>query len=101
MSASTTTPLDAWMTLLPAALRGCNRKNRGYTKVRISPRLLGGLTSLDRTFCSENGEIRISVNEDELSVTIPCGVTAAIEWGGVVTQTGSGTYTFDRLGRKG
>lgn len=82
-------------------IAGLQPEEPGYTKVRISPRLLGGLTSLDRTFCSENGEIRISVNEDELSVTIPCGVTAAIEWGGVVTQTGSGTYTFDRLGRKG
>lgn len=82
-------------------IAGLQPEAPGYTKVRIAPRLLGGLTSLDRTFCSENGEIRISVNEDELSVTIPCGVTAAIEWGGVVTQTGSGTYTFDRLGRKG
>ena len=81
-------------------IAGLQPEEPGYTKVRIAPRLLGGLTSLDRTFCSENGEIRISVNEDELSVTIPCGVTATVEWGGGVTQTGSGTYTFDRFGRK-
>lgn len=85
---------------LARRIAGLQPEAPGYTKIRIAPRLMGGLTSLDRTFCSENGEICISAKSDELSVTIPCGVTATIEWGGVVTQTGSGTYAFDRFGRK-
>lgn len=85
---------------LARRIAGLQPEAPGYTKVRIAPRLMGGLTSLDRTFYSENGEIRIFVKKDKLSVTIPCGVTAKVEWGGGVTQTGSGTYTFDRFGRK-
>lgn len=85
---------------LARRIAGLQPEAPGYTKVRIAPRLMGGLTSLDRSFCSENGEFRISIKNDELSVTIPCGVTATIEWSGIITQTGSGTYTFDRFGRR-
>ena len=67
----------------------------GFRKIRIEPHL-GKLKQLERNLRSPYGLIRVKIQEDVLSVTIPCNTTASVIWGDSEQNIGSGDYVFYR-----
>lgn len=75
---------------------GIDSDTPGFSHIVIKPDAPGRLTSCDRTFLCEAGEIRVSWDQNSLSVKIPCNTTATVEWNGKKIEIGSGTYLFEK-----
>lgn len=77
---------------------GIDSDTPGFSHVVIKPEGGQRLSSCERTFLSEAGEIRTAWNEEGLHVSIPCNVTATVIWNGKTKEIGSGEYYFETRG---
>ncbi len=75
-------------------IAGIDSDTPGFSHVIIRPDGGKRLTSCERTFECEAGTIKVAWDEKGLCVSIPCNVTATVEWDGEKTEIGSGDYFF-------
>ena len=73
---------------------GLDSDTPGYRHLVIDPVMDPHLSQVSCRFECEYGEIAISRDETTLSVTLPCGTSAAVRWNGEVHEVGSGSYRF-------
>ncbi|MBQ3384313.1 MAG: family 78 glycoside hydrolase catalytic domain [Erysipelotrichaceae bacterium] len=66
----------------------------GFRHLVIDPDMDYGFDSLYRSILSENGLIEMGVNNNTISVNIPCNTTAEIYWKGECHKVGSGKYQW-------
>lgn len=83
--------VDEW---LCRHIGGIESDTPGFSHVFIRPDDGKRLTFCTRTFECEAGMIKVSRDEEKLLVTIPCNVTATVEWDGEKREIGSGEYCF-------
>lgn len=75
-------------------IAGIDSDTPGYSHIVIQPDAPGHLTSCERAFLCEAGEIQVAWNQESLSVKIPCNTTATVMWNGKIIEIGSGAYVF-------
>lgn len=73
-------------------LCGITPNEPGFHHFTIAPLTTSALTSCKRSYLCEAGEIRVSWNTNNLSITIPCNTTATVCWKGKKLVLGSGKY---------
>jgi alpha-L-rhamnosidase len=73
-------------------IAGIDSDTSGFSHLVIHPDMEEHLTSCQRTFTCEAGEISVSWTMEKLQVTIPCNTTATVVWKGTTTELGSGSY---------
>ncbi len=60
----------------------------------IAPDPNGPIASAERTWDSGSGPVKVHWTREQLTVTVPCNMTATVRWGGSEYEVGSGTYTW-------
>lgn len=73
---------------------GIDSDTPGYSHLIICPDNMGRIRNAKRLFKSENGNIRVEWDEEQLTVEIPCNTTATVTWKKQTVTVGSGKYTF-------
>jgi hypothetical protein len=76
-----------------SSLMGIRPIAPGYRRVRIAPSP-GSLTELECRYATPFGPILASIRDDALSVTVPEGIIADLEWPGHAATVSAGTHTF-------
>lgn len=85
--------VDEWIC---RKIAGIDSDTPGFSHVLIRPDDGKRLTYCERTYECEAGVIHTVWDEKELRVSIPCNVTATVEWDGETMEIGSGEYCFIR-----
>lgn len=75
-------------------LCGIDSDTPGYSHLRIAPQKDQRIEWLKRSFISVAGEVKVEYKGDTMKVTIPPNSSAMVEWNGMKTEVGSGTYQF-------
>ncbi len=75
-------------------LCGIQADAQGYAHVTIAPMADPHITTFSRTLMIPAGRIRITQQENALTVELPANVTAIVHWHGQQHAIGSGRYTF-------
>ena len=83
--------VDDW---IMRKLCGIDSDTPGYSHLRIAPHKDQKIEWMKRSFLSAAGEIKVEYKGDRMQVTIPPNASATVEWNGMKTEVGSGTYQF-------
>lgn len=83
--------VDDW---IMRKLCGIDSDTPGYSHLRIAPQKDQRIEWLKRSFISVAGEVKVEYKGDTMKVTIPPNSSATVEWNGMKTEVGSGTYQF-------